>query len=1116
VVLLVAVLAAALWPAAVHAQTGSVRGIIRDGEGMPLARAVVTIRDDVSGSQHVVTTDDLGTYRIENLEPRGYVVEAARAGARAERRIFLRPGEALVLDLVAVAPPGGIQLPQSGTLYALVIVTLLGLLITQSGTQILKKIGAAGRWVGQKLYQFLAPRFPERIGVPGYRTRFLRSSNARIEIPVGPQLDVPIQTAFVPLRLMGTDRDERVDAFPFVAAQNRLMVLGGPGSGKSTLMKNLAVSILRRRSDPALNDRIPVFVVLRDLARANHSVEAAIVAALGHPDVGFTKAGAFVSAALASGRLLIVLDGLDEVGVNRAAVAARIREFCQADDAREKRNHVIVTCREASYTTRDLSDVLKAETRIEPFTPQHMRQFLQAWPPHRGKSALALYADIQADPQVRDTCRNPLLLTILAGLYLEKDRFDLPSSRDQFYDVALKEHLDERPARRGQEQRFGTRDKLRVLQRASLDRLETADEKEDPELLIRDRVVAIAKEVLNPDTKPDLEAFITELVKVNGIVRFQTENEDSLVFGHRTFQEYLAAREASETRDPDLVVAYFSRTPERAEVLYFYCGLIRNVLQIREILLKLGKEADPAISGRALLSVTEPPAAELVEPITARLLERIETESDYHRQLEILTSLAQRRSPEFQSARRDLALIVDRIIAPASGTSAAALSTLSGDPELAMSLVPALLAHPVVNSRVAAVQLLYDIGSVDALDELVRLLQHKDTDVRDAAAVAVCNLLKSRHPELRRSAALLPARADAARWPFEDAMPGRLVLPILDILKPVPELMLGGIRNPLMLEAAYQDRADGRDDRARAQWRRAATDRRRSDLIRGMFSRALSCLQPVAVTAAVAVVALQLWAHYREVIILAQPASPWVTSVNGSAMVRFYSSATTAYQAVREQYPPERPGLWRVVPAAWLQPSVPAGADGAWDYLRRRTQGASNPGRIRAEGLPDFDALRLAPPLGAELPLSAREVLAAIPEPRSRIQIWFSPARSWAEGLLPLVILTYFAVMLWGFRKMRVLPALPPAVQAFVVDRRAWPGVVLLALAAPEAPLGNAANGMSGIGWVFIPLVAVMALCLVLTIVRLPRNRYIRLVDDSLPAIPVADETATVVVPQGV
>jgi hypothetical protein len=925
----------------------------------------------------------------------------------------------------------------------------------------------------------------------------------------------------VPLRLMETDRDERVDVFQVLAEHDRLIVLGGPGTGKTTLMKSVVMGVLGGSSHEIESGLIPVFVVLRDLATAGHSVEAGVLAAF--QQFGFRNAERFVSAATQKGRLLIVLDGLDEVGVNREAVANKIRQFCQTDGMRPTRNHVIVTCREASYRIRDLADVIKSVTRIEPFTPQHMRQFLQVWPPYRGRTPLALYAPIQADAQVRDTCRNPLLLTILTALYLERDRFDLPSSRVQFYQVALKELLEDRPSRRSHKQQFTARDKLLILQKTALDRLETVSTDEDPEALNRTRINAFATEVLGQDTKTaDLRALLEELVHVNGVVKYVTD--DSLVFGHRTFQEYLAAHEAVRTRVSDEVVAYFSGRPELAEVLYFYCGLVHNVPQIQSILETLAAQAEPAIAARALLSVGEPPGEELVGQIVSRLSSRIASSRANQGEIEILASLAQRRGAAFVPARQQLVRIVDEIVfsLTEAGNSSIVVA-LSGDQDLAMRLIPGLLEHPQVTSRVAAVELLHDIGSVEALDMLVRLVINPDSDVRQAAAVAVSNLLRSRHEELRRLADLLPERVDRDKWPFEDEIPGRLILPIAETLASTPTRGFSGVTNAVMREAACQLGGGIRTDRERIRWKNAARDSAWSHRLR-RTTRSLTIGTHLTVFVVVSLlISAQLWCQYTDRVLLVELGRPWITVADGSGLPRLRTVASALMDAVRAKFPPNASGVARLFPQNWVvEPALPNDAVPAWDYVGKIAQGQLGLRDIRPEGIPNLAKLQLSSSAVNELGDAVRSVRSAVPASSGQGEILLYSTSS----ILPFLALVastsanfVLARRLLLQRKHRRWPTfaydehihraqiehgMPKRTVSlrFPLDQRRSLARILGSISTLSVFLVSKDSfGIDGGIWLAVTLFAAIAFVELFALVPFPRNPYMNMIDDWLPDV---------------
>jgi len=669
-----------------------------------------------------------------------------------------------------------------GSLTLIVVTALVGLLTGVFGKAVAKwllnQILRPVRFVKEALYGWVAPRNPFSISLRSYKRHVLRSNLTRIENPVGPNLEVPLEHAFAPLKLISGATEDSVDLFAQAAATHRLLVLGGPGTGKTTLMKSLVTSVLKGRvREEELRDRIPVFVVLRNLAKREHTVEQAVVAAFA--DHHFPGAEKFIESALEHGRLLVILDGLDEVGAGRDFVAEQIRKFCEYDDQRgPRRNRLFVTCREHSYRTRDLQGVIPEVVRVEPFANHHMRVFLQGWPAHKGRTASKLYGLIQDDPQIRDICRNPLLLTILTGLYLDTDNFELPSSRERFYKDAVDELLVHRPARRNVRQAFDPDDKRQILERVALDRLETAERHEDPEEFTHEVIRLKAEEVLRQD-RFDPRELIKELVEVNGIIK--PADEGSYTCAHRTIQEYFAAREAKRKRKNEEVVEHFSTRPEFIEVLYFYCGLVDNLPSLAYVVNTLVSQQRWLEAARCILYMKEPPDRALVERVARELHDRITPSAEFKTALEVLSSLAQRRVPEFDPARDLFAQAIDRLTEGYGESGASALeSALATSPEAAMKVIPALLKHRSPRWREAAVQLLRDIGTDEALDQLVLLLNHPDSTVKFHTGMALAEMIKSRPHDLSARSVLLPPRTDLDVWPLEDIFPGRLAILIAE------------------------------------------------------------------------------------------------------------------------------------------------------------------------------------------------------------------------------------------------------------------------------------------------------------------------------------------------
>jgi hypothetical protein len=657
---------------------------------------------------------------------------------------------------------------------------LITALITASVTLVIQKAGAA---ILGKLTQRageLAERFYWAFSpLRTYRKHLLRSDLTRIENPIGPTLEVPLETAFAPLKLLSSNSQDPIDLFGYTATQSRFIVLGGPGTGKTTLMKSLVVSIAKGKCDPRLNGLIPVFVTLRKLAKANHDIKQAIVSAM--DAYHFPSAERFVHSALAGGKLLIVLDGLDEVGTARGDVAGRIQEFCRWDSTLATPNHIVITCREASYRTEDLREVVSEVLRVEPFSNHHMKVFLNGWPVYRGRVAARLYNDIQRDAQIRDICRNPLLLTILVGLFLETEHFELPSSRERFYGAAVRELMVNRPARRGIPVHFQEEIKRKLLEVVALTRLDQQRTNEDPEEIPRSLVEQLAGEALSDKTT--IAPFMTELIETHGILK--ESREGAYVFAHRTIQEYFAARESIRSRRPEQVIDVALARKEFGEVLAFYCGLNRNIETLDSILGRLVEAGEWLVACRCLLNMTEVPATRFITDIAAHLADDVRAGHDTHLSLELLVALSHRASPAFSEARNSCQQAIDAVVGNLGGEGPGTLcSALSATPEAAMQLIPALLAHRQLEWRSAAYRLLRDIGTPEALDQLVQSIGADNPD-RSLAAIQLLSLLPSRHKELTDRAGIFAPRRDEHIWPLERHFPGAIVLPLVEALADV-------------------------------------------------------------------------------------------------------------------------------------------------------------------------------------------------------------------------------------------------------------------------------------------------------------------------------------------
>lgn len=103
-------------------------------------------------------------------------------------------------------------------------------------------------------------------------------------------------------------RSERVPGLEAVKKHSKLMILGKPGAGKTTFLKHVALQCINGNFE---NTRIPLFVTLKDFAEADNQPNLLEYLTQTFTDV--FKDSQITEQLIEQGRLLVLLDGLDEV-----------------------------------------------------------------------------------------------------------------------------------------------------------------------------------------------------------------------------------------------------------------------------------------------------------------------------------------------------------------------------------------------------------------------------------------------------------------------------------------------------------------------------------------------------------------------------------------------------------------------------------------------------------------------------------------------------------------------------------------------------------------------------------------------------------------------------------
>jgi transcriptional regulator with XRE-family HTH domain len=362
-----------------------------------------------------------------------------------------------------------------------------------------------------------------------------------------------------------TDRVERAD---LALADSRLVVIRGlAGSGKTTFLQWLAIGAARGTLPDSLSHlagRVPFMVPFRSLALgAGLPGPERLLAAVGCP-LAERQPDGWAAGVLASGRGLMLLDGVDEMA---AGLRERARAWVSELVAAYPRLCVVVTTRPSAVPEGWLAGLCFTELTVRPMSASDVQDFIRRWhaaatvgisePGQRDE--LACLAAHLADevPMRSDLSRlasSPLLCALICALHRDRRGY-LPSGRVELYEAALSMLLSRRDLERGIDAPEG----IRLTERQSvqlLQRLAYWLARNGHSEMSWHRAADLITKQLSPmpdiSRQGDAAAILTHLVTRSGVLRHVAA--DALDFVHRTFQDYLSARAAVEDDDLGLLI----------------------------------------------------------------------------------------------------------------------------------------------------------------------------------------------------------------------------------------------------------------------------------------------------------------------------------------------------------------------------------------------------------------------------------------------------------------------------------------------------------------------------------------------------------------------------------
>lgn len=368
---------------------------------------------------------------------------------------------------------------------------------------------------------------------------------------------------------------QRIALTEMVKLTRCLLIMGDPGSGKTTFLRFLA----RKSSDESENNNLPVFLRLSDICdyAKSHSIdlsENAIVEYFINVNVrngNFITAKEFESIAQ-DGRWLFLFDSLDEL----SSTVAREEIVKAIENASKKWESCkfVVTSRPLPIEAKSIPIGFE-KVGIDNWSREDIKSFLQAWTKllfpkaseemhkrHWGN----LLATILNRPDLRTLAKNAVMVTAMAVVHQNEAK--LPEGRADLLEALIYWLIraKTRPVNEPYTEYNFIENRYKELALAMVEALGGRRRRVG-------RLWAAQQISRNFDgqTNLALDFLNREETDTGVLVR---RGEGDLEFWHLSFQEYLAAEEiAGKTDHPDKgwwsKIKYFLDEPEWREVIIF-------------------------------------------------------------------------------------------------------------------------------------------------------------------------------------------------------------------------------------------------------------------------------------------------------------------------------------------------------------------------------------------------------------------------------------------------------------------------------------------------------------------------------------------------------------------
>ena len=511
---------------------------------------------------------------------------------------------------------------------------------------------------------------------------------------------------------------------------SRLVVVGDPGAGKTTLTKYLTMELSQGRVENL--DKIPLLVEAKAFAVQKRSLWNYLINELKEKH-GFTDAEDFLNKSAKAGKLTILIDGIDEMPLKSTVGKKNMKQLAldiKKISTRWERIHIIVTSRRASWPV--CRQWIPASFRVYEmceFDDDDIKNFVKCWPfkkeiPHEG-----LLDALDKSKPMRRLGATPLLMSLIALNYEKYLR--LPDRRGTLYERCIRLLLEEwdssrRISRTALIEGFDPDLKYDLLKEVAL-HFHSKDmayfQKNELLSVIKDYLPQIALEKARPAD------VLEEISAQHGLLK-ELSAEDVYGFLHLTLQEYFTARALFD--HPENQVGFLkekSPDPSWREVILLYASMGDAAPLLGAI---VGEKEDIFFSnlffaGRCLVGTPRVSKPEYRKETISRLFALVSRARFHDLQIEAVNVLSEIGGAEIVEAFLDL-LQDEKIDDSVRGNIADAIGTL-GDKNVLPRLLKMLQDEKIDDSvRWNIADVIGTLGDKSVLPRLIKMLQDEKID----------------------------------------------------------------------------------------------------------------------------------------------------------------------------------------------------------------------------------------------------------------------------------------------------------------------------------------------------------------------------------------------------